>query len=218
MHKNYLVYPLFLLLVISCAANKSNIINFSKLGFTPVARTPVKILFEFSHKKHTVGYDVIPKTLNRPGISDFNDILTESISEISNIQSYRIYTHFSGDVKNPEKRKILRSLKDSCDYTIKIDIVRQKSFAKHFLGSLISIFSLTIIPVGYSWDYRFTVEVYDSKQKIFETYRSASITNWIEPLLIFIYPFHPEERKTEEIYYDVLINIFQEIENKGIVA
>ena len=36
-------------------------------------------------------------------------------------------------------------------------------------------------------------------------------------LLIFVYPFHPEQRKKEELYVEFLHDIFKQIEKENIL-
>jgi hypothetical protein len=48
--------------------------------------------------------------------------------------------------------------------------------------------------------------------------RKASLSTYSESLLLFVYPFFPEEVKIEEIYLESLRNIFQQIEAEGILT
>ncbi len=42
--------------------------------------------------------------------------------------------------------------------------------------------------------------------------RRATVTQWVQALLVFAYPFHPETRKTDEVYLEFLRNVFREME------
>lgn len=48
--------------------------------------------------------------------------------------------------------------------------------------------------------------------------RQASLSNWVEALLIFVYPFHPIEGKREEIYVEALHDIFRQIETEKVLG
>ncbi|TNE73168.1 hypothetical protein EP331_05275 [bacterium] len=219
--KSYLIQfvtVLFLVILSSCVASKSPIIGLDDSTFERLDRKPVHILIEFSHMRFTEGFDVIPKSLNYPGISDFDDILNESLKQFTNVRTFDVYTTHSYDVKDPEKRLKLVQMREKADFVIKIDILRKKSFVGHFFNSLIALGSMTVIPSKFEWQYEFTTHVFHNGQKVFETQRSASVSNWVQPFLIFGYPFHPEERKNEEIYFGMLKDTFKEIENKGIIA
>jgi len=77
---------------------------------------------------------------------------------------------------------------------------------------------LDIIPIGYSWDYTFTATIVKKNEETVGKYsRSASVTNWFQILLIAIYPFHPEEGKTEKVYLESLTNLFKQIESENIL-
>jgi hypothetical protein len=57
------------------------------------------------------------------------------------------------------------------------------------------------------------VDVYDEGGRLKKTYaRSAETTKWVEALLLPVYPFHTEKRKTEEVYVAFLRDVFREIE------
>jgi hypothetical protein len=46
----------------------------------------------------------------------------------------------------------------------------------------------------YSWDYTINTKLYDNKGALLRSYSSkATLTNWMEAVLIFAYPFYPLE-------------------------
>ncbi|MDP2360054.1 MAG: hypothetical protein Q8O14_04780 [bacterium] len=61
-------------------------------------------------------------------------------------------------------------------------------------------------------------EVLDRERRLVAaTTRQARLTKWVEALLVLIYPFHPEERRREEIYMDFLHDTFRELESRGVL-
>ena len=48
--------------------------------------------------------------------------------------------------------------------------------------------------------------------------RSASLTTWVQTLLIFLQPFHSEQKKKEQIYTEFLHDIFGQIESEKILS
>ena len=59
----------------------------------------------------------------------------------------------------------------------------------------------------------FTAEVTDRSGRLLERLeRRASLTEWVQVLLVFANPFHPEPRKTDEVYLEILRNLFTEME------
>ncbi|NQT34450.1 hypothetical protein HQ587_04605 [bacterium] len=180
----------------------------------------VSVLFVFSHLRQTTGYDAIPKLdSKRRVVSGFYDIFNDALSELNNIESYATFTNYASDVNEPERRALRDSLVDVHDFVMEIEFRRTKSFAKHFLGSLFSTLLVTILPIPYTESYSVTLDVYGSEGHLIKRYnRDASTRKWVQALLIFVYPFHPEKRKMEEIYVDFLHDIFRQIETEKVLA
>jgi len=179
----------------------------------------VSVLFIFSHFRQTRGLDAIPKLDNpRERIYGFDDFFQDALNEFSNIQSYATFTEYASDVNDPARRVLKDSLMHSHDYILKMKFMRQKSFAKNFLGTLASSMSLTLFPIAYTYSYSVSAELYDSQGHLLKNYsRSAALTKWVQTLLIFIYPFHPEQRKKEELYVQFMHDIFKQIEAEKIL-
>ncbi|MBN1478993.1 hypothetical protein EH223_14970 [candidate division KSB1 bacterium] len=179
----------------------------------------VDVLFIFSHYRQTVGYDAIPKLDNQyQRISGFDDFFRDALTELSNINAYATYTEYASDVNEPERRALKDSLIATHDYVISIRFMRQKSFAKYFLGTIGSTVTLTLVPIPYHHSYSVGVEIYNSQRQLIQTYsRNSGLTKWVQALLIFIYPFHPERRKTEELYVEFLHDIFRQIESENVL-
>jgi len=176
----------------------------------------VSVFFIFSHFRQTKGYDAIPKLdSQRKRISGFDDFFQDALNEFSNIKKYSTFTNYASDVNEPQRRAARDSLKQIHDFVMKIKFTREKSFAKSFLGSIASTVSLTLFPVPYTQSYSVELELLDSKGRLIKNYsRKASLTKWVQTFLIFIYPFHPEKRKREEIYVEFLHDIFRQIETE----
>jgi hypothetical protein len=82
----------------------------------------------------------------------------------------------------------------------------------------VSLLSLTVIPAPYSWDYTVTADLRDRGGRLVGSYvRKATLTNWVETLLIFAYPFHPLEGKREQIYSESLRDIFRQVEAEKVL-
>jgi len=177
----------------------------------------VSVLFIFSHVRQTKGYDAVPKL--GKNISGFDDIFNDALNEISNIKEYSTFTNYASDVNDPKRQAEKERLKNSHDYVINVKIREEKSFAGHFLGTLVSTVSATMVPVPYTRDFSIQADVFNSDGLLVNSYsRNASLTKWIQSMMIFLYPFHPEKRKMEEIYVEFLHDIFKQIESEKILV
>lgn len=218
------IKPLFVLIVAvfmsGCSTFRSEIKG--KFGGTPSKNyeaEKVNVLFIFRHVKQSIGYDAVPKLENqRQRLGGFDDIFNDALQEISNIKTYATFTDYASDVNKPERRALKDSLIARHDFVINITFLKEKSFAKHFLGYIFSTASVTMLPIPYSQSYSVKLDVYNARGLLVKSYkREASLTKWVQTLLIFVYPFHNEERKKEEIYVTFLHDIFKEIETKKII-
>lgn len=180
----------------------------------------VNVLFIFEHYKQSKGFDAIPKLENkRQIIGDFEDLFIDAMSELSNTGKYNTFTEYSSDLADPKRRAEKDSLLTVHDYIIRVKFMRKNSFARYFLGSLFSSVSATILPIPYTKHYSVTVSVSNSEDVLIKTYsREASLTKWVQAALIFIYPFHTEKRKSEEIYIGILHDIFRQVESEKILV
>jgi len=206
--------------LVRCATFKSEIKGkFSSTGIKNYGADGVSVLFIFSHLRQTKGYDAIPKLDNkRQRIGGFDDFFQDALNEISNINKYSTFTEYASDVNEPERRAIKDSLISTHAYIMKIKFMREKSFTKHFLGKIVSSISLTLLPIPYTYSYSVDLDLFNSQGHLIKSYsRKASLTKWVQTMLIFIYPFHPEKRKKEEIYVDFLHDIFKQIESEKVL-
>lgn len=180
---------------------------------------PVSVLFVFSHIRQTIGFDAVPKLQpKRAALNGFDDVLSDALRDLSNVGKYATFTEDAEDVNQPERRHKKDSLMTVSDYTVKIRIEATKRFSQHFLGTLLSTVSATLLPVPYTWTYTLKAEVLDRDRNLVATYRrEARLTKWVEALLIVVYPFYPEERKREDIYMDFLHDLFRQMEAEGVL-
>jgi len=223
MKKMQLAFPGLMILaqlLAGCATFKSDL--HEKYTATPTRNLeadPVSVLFIFSHSHQTRGLDAIPKLdKQHERISGFDDFFQDALNEFSNIQKYATFTEYAADVNDPARRALKDSLMQCHDFVIKLKFRREKSFAKHFLGTLTTSLSLTLLPIPYQNTYSTTVELFDAQQHLLKTYsRSAALKKWVQTFLIFIYPFHPEQRKKEELYVAFLHDFFRQIESEKIL-
>ncbi len=224
MKEKIISLPILLLLVnlslLSCAAFKSSLKGkYASPAQKNYGADGVSVLFVFSHLRQIKGYDAIPKLDDRyQRISGFDDFFQDALNEFSNVKSYATFTDYASDVNEPKRRALKDSLEKSHDFIIKMKFSREKSFSKYFLGVIVSTVTATLFPVPYTSSYSVNVELFNSKKQLVKTYsRQASIGKWVQSLLIFLYPFHPEKRKKEEVYVAFLHDIFRQIESEKIL-
>jgi len=97
--------------------------------------------------------------------------------------------------------------------------MREASFARQALGTIASVLTVTAVPVPYTRHYSVTAEVTDRSGRLLKVYRrEATVTQWVQALLVFVFPFHPETRKTDEVYLEFLKDVFREIEADGVLV
>lgn len=215
----FVVVGLFLLLP-GCATFKSEMKGaYTKSAEKNFTAEQVKALFIFSHFRQTKGLDAIPKLDNKyERIEGFDDFFQDALNEFSNLKSYDTFTDYSDDVNDPARRVKKDSLMQQNDYILKIKFMRTKSFASNFLGKIVSGLSLTLLPVPYTYSYSMNTDVYEAQGQLLKNYsRSASLTKWVQTLLIVIYPFYPEQRKKEELYVQFMHDIFKQIETEKLL-
>ena len=217
------ILPLVLtvLLGTGCAAFRSDIGG--AYGGDPVLNTGagrVSVAFVFTHVRQTKGLDAIPKIDDAHRIiGGFDDFFADALPEISNIGSYATFTVESGDVNRPDRRAELAGLETAHDYVIRMRFSRGTSFARQTLATIASTLTLTLAPAPYARHYTVAADVYGPGGVLIKRYeRHAEVTNWVETFLILAYPFHPEGRKTEEVYVAFLHDVFREIEADRILA
>lgn len=201
-----------------CAASRSPVTGkFDRPAERNVGAEKVSVFFLFRHLEQQHGFDSIPK-LKAQGVKDFDNLFRDALGEISNVSPYVTFTESPADVNNPKRRQELDAFRQSHDYTLDIDFFEESSFAEQCLSGTISLLSLTLIPMPYTWDYTITASLSDKSGKEIRSYqRKATLKNWTQAVLIFAYPFHPLEGKREEIYAESLHDIFRQIEAERVL-
>ena len=212
----------FIIILISsgCATFRSDIQGtFLSESEKNYGADPVSVVFIVRHFQQAKGFDAIPKLEKKHQIiSGFGDILKDATREFSNVEKYASFSEFSSDVSEPKRMALKDTLLASYDFSVALEIRKEWSFAKYFLGNLCSAF-LAIPPIAYTKDFSVSAEVFDSDGRLIKNYnRSGKTTKWVEALLLPIYPFHTERRKTEEIYVEILHDIFRQIEAEKILT
>jgi hypothetical protein len=201
-----------------CIATRSEIQG----GFTGQAEKnraaeKVSVLFHFKPVQQQHGFDSIPK-LKAFVVKDFDDLFRDALTEISNISQYNTFIESPHDVNVLKRRQELENFKNSHDYTLEVTFFEESSFKQQCLSGTISLISLAVIPMPYTWDYTISANLLDKKGNSIRSYqRKATLDNWVEALLIFAYPFYPVEGKREEIYALSLHDIFRQIETEKIL-
>ncbi len=191
-------------------------------GFTGLAEKnataeKVSLFFHFKPTQQQHGFDSIPK-LKEFVVKDFDDLFRDALAEISNISHYNTFIESPHDVNLLKRRQELENFKSSHDYTLEVIFFEESSFKQQCLSGTISLLSLSVVPMPYTWDYTITANLLDKKGHTLRTYqRKATLDNWVEALLIFAYPFYPLEGKREEIYSASLHDIFRQIEAERIL-
>jgi len=201
-----------------CAASRSPVTGkFDRPAEKNLGAEKVSVFFLFRHLEQQHGFDSIPK-LKAQGVKDFDNLFRDALGEISNVSPYVTFTESPADVNNPKRRQELDEFRQSNDYTLDIDFFEESSFAEQCLSGTVSLLSLTLVPMPYTWDYTITASLTDKTGKTARSYeRKATLKNWTQAVLIFAYPFHPLEGKREEIYAESLHDIFRQIESERVL-
>lgn len=209
---------LLLALLAGCAASRSEISGKWNLPAEKnLTADRVSAFFLFRHMSQQHGFDSIPK-LQAQGVKDFDNLFRDSLGEISNISRYDTFTESPNDVNMPKRRQELDGFRTSHDYTLEVTFFEESSFKQQCLSGTISLITLTLFPMPYSWDYTITARLADRSGKLLRSYeRKATLDNWVELFLMFAYPYYPLEGKREEIYAESLHDIFRQIEAEKVL-
>jgi len=205
-------------LLSGCIATRSEVAGtFNQPGEKNSGAEKVSVFFHFRNLAQEHGFDSIPK-LHAYGVKDFDNLFRDALPEISNISLYNTFIESPQDVNNLKRRQELENFKSSHDYTVQVEFLEESSFKQQCFSGTISLLSLTVIPMPYTWEYTITATVMDKKGGNIRSYqRKATLDNWVEALLIFAYPFYPLEGKREEIYSESLHDIFRQVETEKIL-
>lgn len=76
-----------------------------------------------------------------------------------------------------------------------------------------------MFPFAYTLEYSVDLKLMDNKRTLIQTYqRRAKLTQWVQTALILVYPFHPEQRKKEEIYVSFFRDVFRQTESERVLS
>lgn len=177
----------------------------------------VSVLFLIRHLGQQHGFDAIPK-LQTTAVKDFENLFGDALEELGNISRYETYTELPADVNDPKRREQLDTARASVDYVIELDFFEESSFKQQFLSAVGSLLSMTVIPMPYDWNYTISARVVAKDGARLAAYRrKATLSDWIQTFLIFVYPFHPIELKREQIFSESLHDIFRQIESENVL-
>ena len=184
----------------------------------PAARN-VSVLFLLRHVKQAKGLDAIPKLIpERQIVRDFDNLLVDAVTEISNLGSFTSFTEFPSDVSQPERVARREELIRTHDYVVEVQILEEYSFVRQFFGGVFSAVSGTLLPVPYTTRYSIDVAVVRSGDQVASYRRARSKTMWVQAFLLFIQPFHNDTIAKERIYIDLLHDVFRELEATGVLS
>ena len=212
-----IIFMLFFALA-GCAASRSEITGaYTSPVEKNIGAERVSVFFLFRQLQQEHGFDASQKLKAFP-VKDFPNLFRDSLNEISNLSSYDTDNELPSDVDNPKRRQMRDELRKNNDYTLEISILEESSFKQQCFSGTISLLTLTLIPMPYSWDYSLNGKLFDKSGKLVRSYqRSAKLDNWLEAFLIFAYPFYPVEGKREEIYSGFLHDVFRQIESEKVL-
>ena len=183
------------------------------------ATRDVRVLFLLRHVKQAKGLDAIPKLIpEREIVRDFDNLLVDAVTELSNLGSYTSFTEFPSDVSQPERVARREELIRTHDYVVEVRILEEYSFVRQFFGRVLSTVSVTFLPVPYTTRYSIEVGVTRGDSQVASYRRSSSKTMWVQALLLFIQPFHNDTIVRERIYIDLLHDVFREMEASGVLG
>lgn len=206
-----------------CAASRSGLGG--EFRGTPAPASPagvdrVSVAFIFTHVHQNKGWDVIPKLHHQDRYANgFYDLFRDALPTLTNLGPYATFTDRADDVTDPRRRAERDSLAvGSHDFTVRIRFMRETSFARQALGTIASVLTVTAVPVPYTRHYSVIAEVTGRSGRPLKVYqREATVTQWVQALLVFVFPFHPETRKTDEVYLEFLKDVFREMEVDGVL-
>jgi len=209
---------LFIWIISGCAASRSPIHGlYNGTAEKNTGAQKVSVFFLFRNLTQQHGMDSVPK-LRDHGIKDFNNLFGDALKEISNISQYTTFFESPNDINVPKRRQEKEGFRVSHDFTVEFTFFEESSFKQDMLSGTVSILSLTLIPMPYSWDYTISANIYDQQGKLVRTYqRKATLDNWVQTFLIFAYPFHPLEGKREQIYAESIHDILRQIEAEKVL-
>jgi hypothetical protein len=226
------------LLAFGCASFRSEMTGAYTPPSTgrPDAPLPaVNLFFWVRHLDQAHGLDAVPKLpdtapenelddpsemrIFSPVLEDFEDLFDNAVTEIRNVDELVVFTETSQDPYLPERMEHAEKLRDEADFAVEMTFFKETWFVPQVVAGTVSLVTLTVIPVWFTERHTLTVEVSDRQGRTLGRYeRSAELKDWVELFLVFVFPFHPRERKLEEIYVEMMQDVFRQIDAEGVLA
>jgi hypothetical protein len=203
-------------LVSGCAASVSPIQGlYAGAARAPAEARPVRVEFTVSHLTQRHGFDAVPKHRG-PLVADFEEVFRDATRELGNLSAYTLKVETA---PGSGTEVILRpDYRTDHDYSVRMVFLSESSFASDVLAGLVAFGSMSIVPVPFRVEYTATAEVRSPEGRLLGSYsRSAEITQWVEGLLLFAYPFRPPEGEQEKLVSQLLRDLFREMAAEGVL-
>jgi hypothetical protein len=177
---------------------------------------PVRVEFTVAHLAQRHGYDAVPKH-RPPLVSDFEEIFRDAVREIEQLSSYTLITETAPRAGLKVATRPDRATED--DYSVRMVLLSESSFAAETLWGLVAIGSMMLFPAPFASDYSIEAEVRDRDGRLVGTFfRSARITSWVQAFLLFVYPFRPPEGESEELVSMLLRDLFRQMSTERVLS
>jgi hypothetical protein len=143
-------------------------------------------------------------------------VFRDATRELQNLSAYTLKFE---TVPFGEKEVVLRpDYRTDHDYSVRMVFLSESSFAADVLGYIVSLGSLSLVPMPFRIDYRASAELRSPDGRLLGRYeRSAEITRWVQGLLLFAYPFRPPEGEQEKLVSQLLRDLFREMDANGVL-
>lgn len=196
--------------VSGCAASVSQVQGLYSGSPPPAAEShPVRVEFSVAHLTQRHGFDAVPKH-RAPLVADFEEVFRDAARELVDVSGYTLRVETA---PGSGTEVILRpDYRTQGEYSVHMVFLSESSFAADVLGGLIALGTLSLAPAPFWVEYSISAEVRDPGGRLLGSYtRSARITQWIEGLLLFAYPFRPPEGEQEKLLSKLLHDVFREM-------
>jgi hypothetical protein len=176
---------------------------------------PVRVEFTVAHLTQRHGFDAVAKHRG-PLIADFEEVFRDATRELGNLSAYTLKVEAA---PGSGQEVILRpDYRTDHDYSVRMVFFSESSFASDVIAGLVAFGSLSLVPVPFRVDYSASAEIRSPDGRLFGSYRrSAQITQWVEGLLLFAYPFRPPEGEQEKLVSQLLRDLFREMDATGVL-
>jgi hypothetical protein len=176
---------------------------------------PVRVEFTVAHLTQRHGFDAVPKHRG-PLVSDFAEVFRDATRELGNLSAYTLKVEAA---PGSGQEVILRpDYRTDHDFSVRMAFLSESSFASDVIAGLVALGSLSLVPAPFRVEYSAAVEVRSPDGRLLGSYaRSAKITQWVEGLLLFAYPFRPPEGEQEKLVSQLLRDLFREMDAAGVL-